>query len=102
MGIGRGILMRRTRHVRAIDRDSRLAEYGVAVGDIADEASESVDWVSAVRVSEHIEDDIAFMAHLKVWWQHQPIAALKRRLPIRDCTLEFRERLLSRQGGRTR
>jgi hypothetical protein len=64
LGIGREILMRRSRRVQAIDRDQRLAEFGVAVGDVADEASESVDWVSAVDVVEHVEDDIGFVSHL--------------------------------------
>ena len=65
-GLGRGIaiLQRRTRRVRAIDRDPRLSAFGVEVGDIRTEPSSAFDWVVAVDVIEHVEDDRDFLGNI--------------------------------------
>lgn len=61
MGEGLSILRRRSRSARAIDQDARLAEFGVELGDVADEADRSYDWVVAVDVIEHVAEDRAFL-----------------------------------------
>lgn len=64
LGLGLQILRRRSRRVRAIDVDPRLRSFGVETGRIEDQADGSADWVLAVDVVEHVEDDETFLKQL--------------------------------------
>ncbi len=64
LGVGLRLLRARSSRVRAIDRDPRLLSLGVELGDVRDEPSASVDWVLAIDVIEHVEDDLSFMREL--------------------------------------
>lgn len=64
LGVGRRILLRRSRRVRSIDADCRLTQFGVEPGRIESEPDGSYDWVVAVDVIEHVEDDAGFLAQL--------------------------------------
>lgn len=65
-GLGRGleILRAKTHAVRAIDVDPRLSAFGVEMGDVGMETTGSVDWVLAVDVVEHVQNDTKFLSDL--------------------------------------
>jgi ubiquinone/menaquinone biosynthesis C-methylase UbiE len=58
------MLRARCRQARAIDVDPQLAVLEVAQGRIEDQPDKAVDWVVAVDVIEHNEDDEAFLRHM--------------------------------------
>lgn len=64
LGDGLRILRRRSGSARAIDRDARLCDRGVEEGRVEDEPDCSVDWVLAVDVIEHVEQDREFLKQL--------------------------------------
>ena len=64
MGIGLSILRRRSPCVKAIDMDARLLTFGVEVGRVEDEPTGGYDWVLAVDVIEHVENDKEFLGEL--------------------------------------
>ncbi len=64
LGIGFDILRRKSLQVRSIDLDPRLAQMDVERGDVRHEADGAYDWVVAVDVVEHVEEDEEFIQNL--------------------------------------
>ncbi len=64
LGVGRRVLMARSRRVRSIDADARLTQFGVDPGRIEAEPTSGFDWVVAVDVVEHVQEDAAFVRQL--------------------------------------
>jgi hypothetical protein len=56
--------MARSRRVRSIDADARLTQFGVEPGRIESEPTAGYDWVVAVDVVEHVQEDAAFVRQL--------------------------------------